>query len=536
MFHTKLPLKLRTTITLLVLLVIATVLVVVHSFYLHQITEQTRYSLVEKAKAISHTLAVSSDVAQMLQTPSEQQHLQNYMEQVRKNNSLLFVVVMDTNGIRHTHPNPALIGQHFAGGDETKALRGVETVGEARGTLGLSMRVITPFYDHGRLIGAIAVGISTLKLDQLIEKNRLVTYIAILFGAAVGIIGAYILARQIKKIMFGFEPSEIADLFEQRNAMLHCIREGVLAINAQSEITLINDEAKLLFRRMMTSESMLADEGSKTWAGTFNLSEVLKTGESRYDEEIIFNGINLLTNCVPLRINGQITGAIATFRDKTEVSQLIQRITGMSHYADALRGQTHEFMNKLHVILGLVNLKAYDQLENYIMDIADRYHADIGSLVRQIHDPVMAGFILSKINRCKELGITLEIHTVPCLPEALDTQISHELITVIGNLLENALDAMKGQDNGHICLNFLWMENALTLEISNNGPTIEPDTLEHMFRQGYSTKGPHRGMGLYLVQQSIEKLDGTIRCTSNKNEGTCFIAKFPYLAKEKIND
>lgn len=536
MFGLKLPLKLRTTITLLVLLVVAMVLLVVHLFYLRQITEQTRFSLEEKAKAVSHTLVASPDVARMLLSPWQQTPLQNYIEQVRRQNNLLFVVIMDMQGIRHTHPNQSLLGQHFAGGDETRALNGMETIGEAQGTLGYSLRVITPLYHRGQQIGAIAVGISTQKLDELIEKNRLFTYIAVLFGAFIGTIGAFMLARQIKRIMFGLEPIEIADLFEQRNAMLHCIREGVLAVNVQAEVTLINDEAKSLFRRMMTTEAMLANEGSRTWPMLFNLQHVLQTGESRYDEEIIMNGITLLANCIPLRINGQITGAIVTFRDKTEVSQLIQRITGMSHYADALRGQTHEFMNKLHVILGLVSLRAYDQLENYIMDIADRYHADIGSLVRQIHDPVMAGFLLSKVNHAKEQGVEIDILTDPCLPESNNAHTAHELITIVGNLLENALDAMHGQIDGLIVLHFTWADDALLLEVSNNGPLIAADVAQKIFEQGFSTKGIHRGMGLYLVKQSVENMQGTIACTSTLETGTCFTARLPYVAKEKVND
>lgn len=151
-----------------------------------------------------HTPTVTPFIAQALQTPILLPALQDYVEQVRRQNDLLFIVVMDMQGIRQTHPDPSRIGKHFAGGDEVKALHGEESISEAQGTLGPSLRLISPLYDAThQQIGAIAVGISTAKVEQTIAKNRWITYWAIIFGGLIGTLGAFILARQIKKIMFG---------------------------------------------------------------------------------------------------------------------------------------------------------------------------------------------------------------------------------------------------------------------------------------------------------------------------------------------
>lgn len=527
------PLKLRTTITLLVCSVIALVLFVVQSVYLTQSTEQTRLCLEEKAKAVLHTLTVAPFVMDALNDEHQQAALEDYIEQVRKQNSLLFIVVMDMQGIRHTHPDVTRIGKHFIGGDEERALHGQESVSEARGTLGPSLRIITPLYDqHHQQIGAIAVGIATNKVEEIIATNRMFTYWAIVFGGLIGTIGAVLLAHQIKKIMFGMEPSEIASLLEERNAMLKSIKEGIIAVNANAQITLINDEAKRLLRQNGELENLLLAQSSKHWPAMLHLRQVLETGLSRQDEEIEFNGSTLLTNSVPVRVNGQVTGAVVTFRDKTEITQLLQRLNGISHYAEALRVQAHEFMNKLHVILGMVNIKAYDQLENYIMDTANYYHAEVGSLIRQIKDPVIAGFILGKMNRGREMGVDISVTPASYLPESAQSEVTHELVTVLGNLLENAMDALDGDDSPTIVLTFDHDNERLRCTVCDNGKGIDPAVLPHIFEHGFSTKGTRRGIGLFLVKQSLEKLGGSIECQSKPGEGTRFIVSLPYASKE----
>jgi len=527
------PLKLRTTITLLVCSVIALVLFVVHSVYLTQSTEQTRFALEDKAKAVLHTLTAAPFIASALSNGGDKAALQDYIEQVRQQNELLFIVVMDMQGIRHTHPDPSLIGKHFIGGDEVKALHGQESISEAKGTLGPSLRIISPLFDaRHQQIGAIAVGISTEKIQEIIAANRWFAYWAIAFGGLVGSFGAFFLARKIKKIMFGMEPSEIASLLEERNAMLQSIREGIIAVSADEKITLINDEAKRLLRQNGELENLLLAESSKHWPALLHLRLVLATGQARQDEEIEFNGSTLLTNSVPVRVNGQVTGAIVTFRDKTEISQLLQRLSGISHYAEALRVQAHEFMNKLHVILGMVNIKAYDQLENYIMDTANYYHAEVGSLIRQIKDPVIAGFILGKMNRGREIGIDVSVTPTSYLPESAESDVTHELVTVLGNLLENAMDALDGCDSPAIVLTFDHDEGHLRCTVSDNGRGIDPAVSAHIFDHGFSTKGTRRGIGLFLVRQSLEKLGGTIVCQSKPGEGTRFIVSLPYASKE----
>lgn len=533
MFRLSSPLKLRTRITLLVCTVIALVLLVVHTIYVTQSTALTKSSLEEKALAVAHTLSETPFVAAAIDVPEEQQALQEYVELIRKRNQLMYIVVMDMNAIRHTHPDVTKIGQRFQGGDEVRALHGEDTMTEAMGSLGNSIRAMSPLFYHGRQVGAVAVGISTQKVQALISANLWFAYLALIFGGIVGAIGAFYLARRIKAMMFGLEPNEIASLLEQRSAMLQSIREGVIAVNSDSEITIINEEAKRLLRQSSSLESLMHSEGRKHWAKLLHLEQVLETGVAQHDEELSFNGLSLLTSSVPIRVNGEITGAVVSFRDKTEVSQLIERLSGMSNYAEALRMQAHEFMNKLHVILGMVNIGAFEQLEHYIMGIAERYHSDVGALVRQIKDPVIAGFLLGKINRANEAGIEITVTEDSYLPESMDSEQVHVLVTILGNLLENAIDALAGVENPVITVALDYEQDSLFCVVKDNGHGIAADVLPHIFDQGYSTKGINRGLGLYLLKQSLAKYDSaSVECRNNPDRGASFIVTLPYAGKE----
>ena len=227
-------------------------------------------------------------------------------------------------------------------------------------------------------------------------------------------------------------------------------------------------------------------------------------------------------------------GAISTFRDKTEVRELMQRMDGMVSYVDALRTHSHEFMNKLHVILGLLHMKRYDKLEEYVLQTAQNYQTDIGAIQNKIKSPVIAGFLLGKINRAKEAGFTLTLADECQVPDTPNTEQVTVLITVLGNLIENALDAMSGQAEGEVGLLMHYQNGWLSCEISDDGPGIDPARLENIFTKGFSTKGENRGVGLFLARQQLEKLGGDITVESEPGVFTQFFVQIPWDSERKI--
>ncbi|EMM6854135.1 sensor histidine kinase [Enterobacter hormaechei] len=526
----KRPMKLNTLVTLMVCAIIGSVLLVVFALYSVQITRATRDDVKDTALGIARTLADSPEIKRGLMESPQAGIIQPIAEAVTKRNDLLFTVVTDLRGIRYSHPNEALLGLHFIGDDLTPALEGKENVSVNRGALAEALRVFTPVYDdqHDQ-IGVVVVGISLNKVEDQIARGRLNAVWTILFSVLMSSVAIWGLVRVLKRILFGLEPYEISALFEQRQAMLQSLREGVMAVDMHGRVTMINHTAREIL--LLTSGQHSESSSEPLLA---SLREVSRTGIARQDQEIGCNGRLLLCNMVPVKSQNQVIGAISTFRDKTEISQLMQRIDGMVSYVDALRSHTHEFMNKLHVILGLLHMKRYDKLEEYIIQTAQNYQTDIGAIQRKVKSPVIAGFLLGKINRAKEAGVTLTLAEESQLPDTANEEQVAVLITVLGNLIENALDAMEGQPEGEIGLLLHYQNGWLSGEVSDDGPGIDPERLEAIFTKGYSTKGENRGVGLFLARQQIQNLGGDITVESEPGVFTQFFVQIPWDSERNI--
>ncbi|MBE4855553.1 two-component system sensor histidine kinase DcuS [Enterobacter cloacae complex sp. P40RS] len=526
----KRPMKLNTLVTLMVCAIIGSVLLVVFALYSVQITRATRDDVKDTALGIARTLADSPDIRRGLMESPQAGIIQPIAQAVTKRNDLLFTVVTDLRGVRYSHPNEALLGLHFIGDDLTPALEGKENVSVNRGALAEALRVFTPVYDdQHELIGVVVVGISLNKVEDQIARGRLNAVWTILFSVLMSSLGIWGLVRVLKRILFGLEPYEISALFEQRQAMLQSLREGVMAVDIHGRVTMINHTAREIL--LLTSGQHSESSSEPLLA---SLREVSRTGIARQDQEIGCNGRLLLCNMVPVKSQNQVIGAISTFRDKTEISQLMQRIDGMVSYVDALRSHTHEFMNKLHVILGLLHMKRYDKLEEYIIQTAQNYQTDIGAIQRKVKSPVIAGFLLGKINRAKEAGVTLTLAEESQLPDTANEEQVAVLITVLGNLIENALDAMEGQPEGEIGLLLHYQNGWLSGEVSDDGPGIDPERLEAIFTKGYSTKGENRGVGLFLARQQIQNLGGDITVESEPGVFTQFFVQIPWDSERNI--
>ena len=526
----KRPMKLNTLVTLMVCAIIGSVLLVVFALYSVQITRATRDDVKDTALGIARTLADSPEIQRGLMQAPQENIIQPIAQAVTKRNDLLFTVVTDMRGIRYSHPNEALLGLHFIGDDLTPALEGKENVSVNRGALAEALRVFTPVYDaQHEQIGVVVVGISLNKVEEQIARGRLNAVWTILFSIFMSSMAIWGLVRVLKRILFGLEPYEISALFEQRQAMLQSLREGVLAVDINGRVTMINQTAREIL--LLPSGKQTENTSAPLLA---SLRDVSKTGVARQDQEISCNGRLLLCNMVPVKSQDRVIGAITTFRDKTEVSQLMQRLDGMVNYVDALRAHTHEFMNKLHVILGLLNIKRYDKLEEYILQTAHHYQTDIGTIQSKVKSPVVAGFLLGKINRAKEAGVTLTLADESQIPDTASEEQVAVLITALGNLIENALDAMEGQQEGEMGLLLHYQNGWLSCEVSDDGPGIDPTQLESIFTKGFSTKGENRGVGLFLARQQIQNLGGDITVESEPGVFTQFFVHIPWDSERKI--
>ncbi|EJR02180.1 hypothetical protein II3_01722 [Bacillus cereus MC67] len=514
------------TITLLVCTVVIFSLLVTDILISHNVERTTEESQAEKAKTIAHIVANDSVVIDGLIGKADTSAIQTYTNRILKNTGVQFIVVMDMDGIRKSHPNPQKIGHHFVGGDEGTVLKGKEHVSLAEGTLGISMRVFVPvFADTGEQLGAVAVGISADNVKERVKESRHIIYIGVGVGLLVGIIGAILLARHIKKSLFGLEPHRIAKILEERNTMLQSVKEGIIAVDKEAKVTLINNEAKRLFKKSGLEEDFIGKD-VELYMPNSRIKEVLQTGEVQLNEEQNIYGITIVTNRVPLYVKGEIVGAIATFRDKTEIRKLAEELTGIRLYAEALRAQSHEFMNKMHVVLGLTHMKQYEELQKYVSSMVSEHQYEIGGIMKKIQSPVFAGFLLGKLSYAREKNIKLIIKEDSYLPEIYDERIIHELITIVGNLINNALDAVTNCEKKQVEVGIQYGDT-LIITVQDTGKGIQEDEIDALFIKGYSTKGDNRGYGLHLVKESIQRINGEIYVHSLLGTGTTITIEIP---------
>lgn len=523
--------NLQTKIILLVCGVVALSLLAANALITNRVESDVRATLGQKALDICKTMTHSPAVISGLDA-NDTAAIQEYANTIRNAVNVEFVVVFDMQGIRKSHPDATLVGQHIKGGDEASALQGNEYISYAEGTYGPSLRAFSPvFTQDGRQVGAVVVGILLGDVEKALLESHKVIYIATFLGLLIGIGFAILLARNIKKTLFGLEPFAIAQLVEERSAMLQCVREGILAVNKNSIITIANSEAIRVLKLAGIPGDPIGRQVAEYVPHT-RLKDVMTTGQAELDQEQKINGVTILTNRVPVVVNGEIVGAIATFRDRTDMRQLAEELTDVNSYVEALRSQAHEFMNKMHVILGLVRLKFYEKLELYITRIANQDIAESEFVSQCIHDPVLGGLLLSKFSRAREMAIEMVLDEASFLPEPVDVQVTHELVTIIGNLIDNALDAVKDSLQRQVTVLMTYTNHELTIEVRDCGPGIEQAIVEQIFVKGYSTKSTGRGFGLFLVARAIERLNGTIQVVTAPGEGALFKAIIGYQGKE----
>ena len=347
--------------------------------------------------------------------------------------------------------------------------------------------------DRNTVVGYIVAGVSPKMIQDLTVESVLLIFLASLFGLFVGIGGAVFLARHVKATLFGLEPEDIATLLQERNALLNSVKEGVVAINKDAEITLINTESEFLFAQAgIPNPHTLLGKPLETVMNGLTLDTVLKEGRATLDMPVQVGSVLFIATLVPLFDNGHIGGAIITFRKKTELEELANQLTGVRNYADALRAQTHEFMNKMHVIMGLIDMKAYDELKQFTMEIANNRQAEAAYVVTRLKDITLAGFILGKISRARELDIEFSLTDESELTTEFIRPTVQELILIIGNLIENAFDVLRDHPSERIVnLSILTFDNEIMVMVEDSGPGIPENKLETIFEKGYSRRRYH---------------------------------------------
>ncbi|MDM5286961.1 ATP-binding protein [Peribacillus frigoritolerans] len=484
----------------------------------------------EKALSVAQTISLLPEIKQAFRTDHPSAIIQPIAERIRRQIDAEFIVIGDENETRLSHPNPDLIGKKMVGGDNAEVWDGKSIITESTGTLGPSIRGKSPIIANEKVIGVVSVGYLQDDIEKEVSSIQRKIVLIISFILIGGLLVAFFISFNIKKAILGLEPKEIAWMFQEKHAILESIHEGIIAIDVHGKITVVNETAHKILH--IPKDVMLRGQKIEEVITHTHLLDVVSTARAEYDQEFMIDGEVFLASRIPI-LNGQgeIIGAVASLRNKSELSNLLQELSHVKAYAEGLRAQTHEYSNRLYTLLGLIQLGSYKEAMDFISKEVDVTQGFIHFLMKEVPDPIIAGFILGKVSLASELKIDFTIDresSFKDIPSEIDRDL---LVTIIGNLINNAFEAVREneREEKRVSLFVTDLGKELIIEVEDNGKGMSSEVTELIFRNGFTTKShqTNSGIGLSLVQEAIDGLGGYITFSTKEGEYTIFTVAIP---------
>lgn len=523
-----LPTSLKAQMICLVFLLVFSLTLIAGGLYTAMISEVLEDQIGKRALQVSRTVAQLPMVKHQIVKPRPEGKLQALAEKIREEVGAEFIVIGNRDGIRFSHPKPDRLGKKMVGGDNAPALeRGESYVSRAVGTLGPSIRGKVPIFDEsGGIVGVVSVGYLQENVRVIIHDHQL--KVGVLVGVLVvfGILGAVSISNRFKRAIFDLEPEQIARLLTERETIIDSIREGIVAIDRHANVTVVNRQAIVILGK--DSESQIIGQPIKDVLPGAKLSRILSGGEQRHDQELEVNGTIMLINTVPMIEQDTIIGAVASFRRRDELDILAKQFSQVKEYSEMLRAQTHEYSNKLHTIAGLIQIDHDKEALELISQETAGYQGLIAFLAKAVPFPVLAAFILGKYNHAQELRIEFEIDPDSQLKDVPSELSREKLVTILGNLLDNAFDAaLQGEHQAKVKLSMTDVSNDLVFEVEDSGAGVPAEKSEQIFERGFTTKQNDRGHGLYLARKALRDLGGQITLSDSDLGGALFSVFIP---------
>lgn len=524
--------SLQTKILAFIIMLILLVIIILATIFIYLESEETREQTKQLALQTAKTVSFMPTVGEAFRSDDPSYMIQPMAEQVRAQVKATSVIVANKDGVIYSHPDPGMIGKKMLGDDNYRAIVfGGYYNSEVTEGSGDVIRGKAPIFvdygDYKQVVGVVSVGFSKAEIQSTITNEIFQISLYALFVLFLGVTGGVFLARNIKKDTLGLEPYEIASLYRERNAILLSIREGVIAIDESGRITMINSTAQKL---LGITGNALRQPIEKLLPDT-RMLRVLKTGVAEKDREMVVGNKTIIVNRTPVRENGRIVGVVASFRDKTEIQDMINTLSEVRKYSEDLRAQTHEFTNKLYVLSGLLQLGKFSEAIDMIQKESTVLKSQNRIVFDQIRDPKVQAILLGKISKASEKKINFTVDensSIEPLPEHIKVS---QLATMIGNVIDNAFEAVEMlKETKEPTVSFFAIDigHDIVFEVSDNGVGIADEQIDLIFEKGFSMKGKEkRGYGLANVKEAVRELGGIIEIKNRDKGGTIFTITIP---------
>ncbi len=507
-------------VLLLQVLVVLLLVVVSLALATYDARRDARDSAAERVVGVAQAVADSPAVVDALDDAEPSAAIQPYAEQVRVDTGTDFVVVMGLDRTRFSHPTASLVGERFVG-DLGDAPGGGVFTQEYAGTLGPSMRSVVPVHDGERVVALVSVGITISSIDRALRDDLVLIGVSAALVLGAGLLGAWLVSRRLRRQTHGLGEREMTRMYEYYSAVLHAVREGLLLLDSEGRVQLVNDEA----RRLLD----LPDDVVGRCLDDLGLAPALVAaalGRTPHPDDLYLAGDRmLLVSSAPAAWEGREVGSVVTLRDHTELRTVTGELDVVRGLTESLRSQTHEAANRLHTVVSLIEMGRPEEAVDFATEELQVAQLLADRVVGAVGDPVVSALLLGKTSEAVERGIELGI--TGRIPEDA-TVSSRELVTVLGNLLDNAFDAVTGSGTRRVEVSLEADGDLLRVVVGDSGPGLDDEEAAHALERGWSTKASGgRGLGLALVSQVARRYGGRVRVDGSPLGGARFTVELP---------
>lgn len=514
----KIGIKLRTKMLIWSFILVLSSVAVSGLIMIINISSAFEEEIGERAIAIARTIAQTDEVQTYLGDDEGAEYIQPIAERVRLSTNVDYVVILDMQGIRYSHPSESQIGLEFKGGDEERAYSEQEYISKAEGDLGFAIRAFVPIMDNEGVNqeGVAVVGILSPTFKSLVSEYQNDLLISLVWGLLIGLIGSWFLAKNVKKQTYQLEPYEISRFVEERSTIMETLDVGIIATDERGNINFMNNLAKKYIGISEYTNLIIQDVLNQPLMFSYdNLKSKIVNKPFHLNKEMY------LISMYPIYVRSEFTGDLITLKNRSEINQLGEELTGVKSLVSALRAQNHEHMNKMHSIAGLIQLGKTDQALDLMIDETSYEETIVQFLRDNITHYAISGLLLGKRSRGKELDVHVTIDEKSVLLEIVEGFMPGDIVSILGNLIDNAIEACMDEKERQVSCLVQGSGEHLYILVEDSGKGMSEEEITHIFKEGYSLKSDDgRGFGLFLVKEIVEANKGVIHIHSELGVGT----------------